>query len=194
LSTKELQHQYWRTLDDGMNKFEDYEKRTMRSAMLTNIIGRLHITHTQPIIELGSGIGRNLSYLSEAGYTDLSGIEINGAAVDHMAKTYDVQAAMYIAPVEDVIPHLSQSRYLVYTMALLEHLHPDSEFVFDEMVRISSRYIVTIEDESRTSERHFPRNYRTVFESRGMRQVKGWKNLADLTSVFKARVFTKEVS
>lgn len=190
--SREALFKYWRTLNDGKNRFEDYEKRTLRSEMLVSIINRLPITHEQPIIELGSGIGRNLFYLSQVGYQDLTGIELNIEAVDYMSKTYNIQANMLICPVENIISNLSQSHYFVFTMAFLEHLHPDSEFVFDEMIRISSQYIVTIEDESSISDRHFPRNYREVFETRGLRQIKGWQNLKGLPSTFKARVFTKE--
>ena len=40
---------------------------------------------------------------------------------------------------------------LVFTMAVLEHIHLDSEWVFSEMARIAKKYLITIEDEKNSS-------------------------------------------
>ena len=46
-------------------------------------------------------------------------------------------------------------------MAVLEHISNESDFILEEIKRVSSRFIITIEDEITSwSERHFPRNYR----------------------------------
>lgn len=51
-------------------------------------------------------------------------------------------------------------------------MHVDVEDrVFDAIARLSRRLLVTVEDEATRGGRHFPRDYRAVFESRGLRQV-----------------------
>lgn len=79
---------------------------------------------------------------------------------------------------------------LIYTMAVLEHIHPDSEWVFGELARATSGTLITIEDERAVTWRHFPRNYREVFEAQGLRQVHEARLTAteDLDG-FLARVF-----
>jgi hypothetical protein len=78
-------------------------------------------------------------------------------------------------------------------MAVLEHLHPDSEWVFAEMVRVCQRLLITIEDEGGRSSHHTPRNYRTVFEGLGLEQIAEIdpRGLGDLPREFRARVFVR---
>jgi hypothetical protein len=54
--------------------------------------------------------------------------------------------------VEDVVKSFGDRTFdLVFTMAVLEHIHTTSEWVFEEIVRITNRYVVTIEDERGTA-------------------------------------------
>ena len=78
-------------------------------------------------------------------------------------------------------------------MAVLEHIHPDSEFVFSERVRIAKNFLITIEDERGLSWKHSPRNYRRVFESRGAVQVWGFAcgEVKGLSPTYVARIFRK---
>jgi 2-polyprenyl-3-methyl-5-hydroxy-6-metoxy-1,4-benzoquinol methylase len=51
------------------------------------------------------------------------------------------------------------SHDIVFSMAVLEHIHEDSSVVFEEMRRIARKLVVTIEDEHERGWRHFPRDY-----------------------------------
>lgn len=53
----------------------------------------------------------------------------------------------------------------------MKHIHTDSEWIFPEIQRITQSNLITIEDEGATTERHFPRNYKEVFEPLGFVQV-----------------------
>lgn len=75
-------------------------------------------------------------------------------------------------------------------MAVLEHIHFDSDWIFAELVRIAP-LIITIEDEVDISTRHFPRNYQKVFEPLGMRQVDFDPNVPGLHDYFKYRAFRR---
>ena len=58
---------------------------------------------------------------------------------------------------------------LVFTMAVLEHIHPTSVEVFDHMARIAER-ILTIEPSGfHISERQFPHEIRALFAGRGFK-------------------------
>jgi len=61
---------------------------------------------------------------------------------------------------------------MIFTMALLQCLHPSSEWVFKEITDRTT-FLITIEDELEHSFawRHFPRNYKKVFERLGMKQI-----------------------
>jgi hypothetical protein len=138
-----------------------------------------------------------LAHLFRAGITKLGGIEINAEAVKLLRQTFpDVasHAEIYNAAVEDVIRTLPYGAFnIVFTMAVLEHIHRDSEWTFREMARVAKDYLITIEDEKSSGWGHFRRNYRKVFERFGMEQVE----LVDCGGVegfgagFFARVFAK---
>ena len=57
-----------------------------------------------------------------------------------------------------------------------------------------SQMLITIEDEKNVSERHFPRNYRKIFDGLGMKQVyeKHLSQNEGLNKKFYARVFAKQ--
>jgi SAM-dependent methyltransferase len=171
--SREKLHAYWRN-PDGQNRPEDYLEPTGRSRFLLDFIAPY--VHTDgAILEIGCNVGRNLAHLFDAGYRDLTAIEISGDALAMLRTTFpDLGAAARLinAPVEDVIRDFPDGSFdLVYAMAVLEHIHPDSEWIFDEIVRVSRSAIVTIEDERGASSRHVPRDYRKVFEARGAHQV-----------------------
>jgi hypothetical protein len=102
-------------------------------------------------------------------------------------------ATIYNKSVEEVIKEFEDRRYeAIFTMAVLEHIHSDSKWVFKEIVRVSKKYLITIEDERRVSWRHFPRHYRKIFEKVGMKQIEEIQcNKEDhgLRNSFYARVF-----
>lgn len=141
------------------------------------------------ILEIGCNAGRNLAALWKAGFRDLMGIEINPKAVRTFREAFPQcgEVNMCTNAVENVIRDLPTRWYdVVFTMAVLLHLRPESEWVFAEMARISARYILTIECENSEVknaagvQRHWARNYRTIFEALGFRQVYEQNGLGDL--------------
>jgi hypothetical protein len=108
----------------------------------------------------------------------------------------DMQVITYEGSIEDRIKELEEYD-LVFTMAMLEHIHSDSEWVFSEMARKAKRYLITIEGEKKNeSELHFPRNYKNIFEGLGLQQVyeKHLSQKEGLNTKFYARVFSRNRS
>ncbi|WP_200816610.1 bifunctional 2-polyprenyl-6-hydroxyphenol methylase/3-demethylubiquinol 3-O-methyltransferase UbiG [Halobacillus sp. Marseille-P3879] len=183
-------HDYWMnssTPDRYANKIE-------RSEFLTKYVQK-YIAKKGRILEVGCNVGRNLNHLYEQGYDRLSGIEISDEAVEALKKTYPMMAAqadIFHTPIEDIVTKMrTNSFHLVFSLAVLEHLHPDSEWVFEELARISRAYIITIEAEQAENWRLFPRNYKTIFEQFGYVQVEESDCIeADLKN-YTLRVFKK---
>jgi SAM-dependent methyltransferase len=173
VGTRDELHAFWQD-PDAPNRPELYAEPVERSRFLLEWI-EPHVARSGTVLEIGTNIGRNLEQLRLAGYKNLEGIEISANAVAAMGTTYPDLTAMATirnAPVEDVIVTYQDASFdLVFTMAVLEHIHPDSEWIFADMVRICRGVIVTIEDEHGRSRHHTPRDYRAVFEGLGMQQV-----------------------
>lgn len=193
LLPKEELHAFWRD-PDRVNRPEEYLAHKGRSEFLLRFLSP-YLGPDVSVLEIGCNVGRNLAHLHDAGYRRLIGIELNGEALAVLRATYPSlgsTATLVNAPVEEAISEmLDQSVDIAFTMAVLEHLHPDSEWVFDEMVRVTGSTIVTVEDEHGVSRHHTPRDYRTVFEARGLRQVAHESLAADagFGTPFEARAF-----
>ena len=128
------------------------------------------------ILELGCNCGTNLNLLHTERYTDLSGIDINADAVNLMNSVYPElyeNATICVGKFEDLLSEIeSKSFDVIFTMAVLMHIHPTSTQVFSNMARIARKYIVVVEQEYGNCEYVFSRNYKRVFSRVGCKQVK----------------------
>jgi SAM-dependent methyltransferase len=170
---------------------------TGRSRALVKLVSALDLD-SPAILEIGCNCGRNLKHLWDAGYHDCSGIEISTQAIVMMRERYP-ECDIKVIPhaVEDIIRSLPSDHYdLVFTMAVLLHLHPDSVWVLGEMVRISAHYIITIECENSNAvyqdgvQRQFARNYQELLEPHGCRQLRCQQGFGDMRH-YVLRVFEK---
>jgi SAM-dependent methyltransferase len=131
------------------------------------------------------------------GFTRLTGVEISDEAVKLGKATYPEmmeQIEVVNAPAEEALAAFDDNAFdVVFTMAVLQNIHPDSQFTFSHMARITKDFLITIEDEHGVSWRRFRRNYKDVFQALGFSQV--WESKCDevvgLGKNFVARVFTK---
>jgi hypothetical protein len=186
-------HDYWRRSEQDPLEYANINSK--RSVRLTEIIQEYVKKGT--ILELGSNCGRNLDHLYKAGFAEIEGVEISPAAILTMRDIYPDLKHIRIqnGTIEDLITTFPDKSFeCVFSMAVLEHIHYDSDWVFAHIARIA-RKIITIEDELRIGERHFSRNYEKVFTRFGMRQMhmedrKKW----GLPTGFTVRVFTTNES
>lgn len=191
-------YQYWKHpwKFDNSNLPEGYLKPKERSLFLLKIM-KPYANSNEKILEIGCNVGRNLNFLFLEGFKKLEGIEINQKAVQLLNQSYPEMvryAKIYNLPVEEIIKEFKDCEFgIVFTMAVLEHIHTDSEWIFTEMVRITEKYLITIEDERALSWRHFPRKYKKIFEHYGMKQIQEFScNQVDgLGSNYFARIFKK---
>ena len=173
-------HRYWERPDaaDAGNQpsaYVDPDGGTARSEFLLSLAGP-YLSEGSRVLEVGTNVGRNLNQLWQAGQRNLTGIEISEQAVEAMRREYPEMAAgsdIRIGRAEEVLPALEEPFDLVFTMAVLVHIHFDSDpIVFPNLARLAGRALITVEDERHRSWRHFTRDYREVFEPLGLRQVR----------------------
>jgi len=177
-------HRYW---SSNRNSPKSYLKGEARSKFLLGIIDT---PKNSKILEIGCSVGRNLNYLFKNGFTNLVGVEINKKAVG-IAKI-NPKLKIYNSSIEDIIKTFKGDEFdVVFTMAVLEHIHTISGWIFPEIARITKK-LITIEDEKSSSWRHFPRNYKSVFEPK-LKQIKeiNLGNIEGLGEKFVARIFIK---
>jgi putative sugar O-methyltransferase len=165
-------HEFWRQPEPEGNQPALYIQRTGRSRALAAIIA--DVPTSARVLEIGCNVGRNLAYLHDRGYHNLVGIEINPNAIAMLRQTFPQLGATTIhegSAGEHMATFVDDEFDLIFTMAVIEHLHPDeAATVFDDMVRVGKE-IVAIEPEGRVSHRQFPHDVPAIFQERGMELV-----------------------
>lgn len=165
---------YWASQDnETINSPAHY---AAKDQLTGNFIARLlepHVHHEASILELGSNCGLNLDCLRRAGFRNLAGIDICTDARTVMKQIFpDLNADLRIGSLEEVLPRLpSASHRVVLSVATFMAIHPSSNLVFREAVRVSGGFICTIEPEVANNCYVFIRNYRRQFERLGCRQL-----------------------
>ncbi len=184
--------EFWRNPPNARNKPDAYRRAPGRSEFLVDLLSQ-HAPAGSSVLEIGCNVGRNLNALYKAGYGPIAAIEISEPAIKEMKVAFpDLAAAANILnkPVEEAIPELEDGAYdVVFSMAVLLHIHPDSDWVFEHIARVTKSVLVTIEDESTSNTRIFPRKYKEIFEALGLRQVA--ETTPPMLPNYTARVFTK---
>lgn len=174
---------YWLSPGGG-NEAVDYWGKWDRSEFLYEFM-RGVVPFGAEVMELGCNCGRNIKYLSDRGYTNIFGIDINAGAV-----AFTKGLPIYCQSIEDFykgddIPEM------VFSMAVLEHLPIESEWVFEKIAQ--SRYVLTIEDEARRGVINYPRNYKKIFEGLGMKEIRHQTEDTGLFErKFEARLFIEK--
>jgi len=174
--TLEYTQNYWKTRhpDDNENSPENYVDNRpsleKRSEYLHGLVEK-YCSANCNIIELGCNAGRNLNYLYESGYRNLTGLEINPNALEILRKKFPDMAGdinLILGSIEDNIEFIPDDQYdLVYTMAVLQHVHYDSDWIFSEITRICSNKLILIESSANDSWRHYPRDFVKIFSELG---------------------------
>ncbi len=142
------------------------------------------------ILELGCSSGRHLAHLRDNGFENLTGIDINDESFDVMADYYPRLAetgTFHTVAVEDFVRDVPDDAFdVVYSVETLQHIHPEDEWVFEELIRITSDLLVTAENEGNGPQRgrngnevsyvddEFPlyhRDWKRVFSDLGLAQV-----------------------
>lgn len=191
-------HTYWGHPDDGMNSPLEYlldsETHRLRNASLLAVFEK-HVDRSESILEIGCNAGRNLHTLWSAGYRRLSAVEISEPAVDVMRRFLPNVyrgANITVGSIEDVIKTIPKTRHdVIFTMAVLVHLSEESEWVFKEIAKRAKKKIIVFEYEASNGEstRHFPRNYKRIFQLNKRPEIDKLWPVPGLPKSYVCRVF-----
>ena len=180
-------HNFWRSPDDS-NLPTHYLSGEERSKFLLRLIKK-YGKPKDKILEIGCNVGRNLNYLYTHEFKNIEGVEINKEAVELFKEHYNLPIKIYNSPIEEVIKKLGNYD-IIFTMAVLEHIHTDSEWIFPEIQK-RAKVLITIEDEKGISWRHFPRNYKNIFKNQ-IEEIPLSKK-EGLDNNFKARIYGNKI-
>ncbi|WP_324760661.1 class I SAM-dependent methyltransferase [Haloarcula sp. GH36] len=173
------------------------------SETLTDVLDH-YVGTDATILEIGCGSGRHLAALLGQGYENLSGIDINDEAFEVMADQYPTlhdRGTFHIGAIEELVSEFDTAAFdVVYTVETLQHIHPDDEWVFEEIARIAGDILITAENEGNSPQRgrgetavsqvddEFPlyhRNWKTIFAELGFAQLIREPTKRDTIRVFR---------
>ena len=150
------------------------------------------------VLEVGCGIGRHLAALAAAGATDLTGVDVNDEALAVLAETYPDLAergSFHATPIEEYVPDLADGAFdAVFSVETLQHIHPEAEWVFDDIARVAGDLLVTVENESGEfgavnyvddGVPLYYRDWHRIFTERGFEQVAASAGRRDTRRVFR---------
>ena len=163
MDDRDALREFWTQPEPEGNAPASYIGQVQRSEVLAEIIADL--PKDARILEVGTNVGRNLAYLYDAGWTQVEGIEISPHAVALLRSTYPQMEdrPIHLGAAEDILPTLEGPFGLVFTMAVLEHIHPDSASVFDDMARLAPRLVCIEPRADHISHRQFPHDIPEIF-------------------------------
>ena len=163
-------------------------------------------THLGPdpaVLEVGCSSGRHLSALLQAGYTDLTGVELNSDARTATEETFPELARVgtfHYEAIENVVRDFADDQFdVVFSVETLQHLHPDSNWVFAELARITGTLLITIENEGDATQTVDPtavnyvdtdvplyyRDWKAVFTGLGLTEVEAETGPRDTIRTFR---------
>ena len=163
-----------------------------------------YVDEDADILEVGCSSGRHLDHLRAAGFGNLTGVDINDESFDVMAEQFPRLAesgTFHVGAIEDVLPELSDDAFdVVYSVETLQHVHPDDDWVFEELIRVTDDLLVTAENEGNSPQRGregrevsrvnddfplFHRDWKRVFSDRGLTQLLCEPSKRDTVRVFR---------
>ncbi len=162
-----------------------------------------YVREDAPVLEVGCSSGRHLAHLLDAGYENLTGVDINDAAFDAMADHYPRLAEtgrFHVGAIEDLLPEMDDGAFdVVYSVETLQHVHPDNAWVFDELVRVTDDLLITAENEGNSPRRGrtnevstvdddvplYHRDWKAIFSERGLAQLVHEPGPRDVVRVFR---------
>ena|SRR5271156_2968901 len=157
-------------------------KWSSRSQTIINLLSPL-ITKEDSILEIGCNTGRNLNHLWQSGYKNVRGMEISEHIVKRLGIEYPCLAMIPvdIGPAElSIQKYDSKSIDVIFTMSVLEHLHPDRRFLFDEIARVARKYVLAIEPRhGKRSHMQYPWDIKNELTAVGLASIdtKPWSAL-----------------
>ncbi len=140
---KTQQEQFWASEfgDEYISRNQDKELIAGNMALFSTILKKTR--GVKSVIEFGSNIGNNLRAIQTLlPYADLSAIEINASAVEHLKKIEGL--TIHHQSILDFIP--TEKKEFVFIKGVLIHINPEMlPDVYQKLYETSNRYICIAE-------------------------------------------------
>lgn len=161
---------------------------------IADVISR-YASPKDSILEIGCNAGSNLLALKARGYIRLAGLDVSGPAIARAQRRLrGCRFTEFIGDLADVIDGvIARGRMdVVFSVATLMHVHPDSEAAIQRIPELVGKYLITCEWESTANNYIEPRNYGDLF-SKELEQVEFVKSVsAGAITGYTLRVFRRE--
>jgi SAM-dependent methyltransferase len=167
---------FWSSRAGSSNAPVTYATKPTEIVDFLNDFWSPEVSGGDSVLELGCNAGTNLNRLRELGLEDLRAIEINAGAIEELERVYPElaeRAKIVNGSLEETLSGMPDNSVdVVFTMAVLIHLHPNSVDVFRQMVRVARRHVCVVELETASNSYVFPRNYRRLFQRLGCTELR----------------------
>ena len=163
-------HDYWSNPNKNRNNPENYILFKERTNFLFKELFQLkEIDKNYTFFEIGCNSGRDLIFLYDNGFKNLTGIDINKKVIEFAQKQLiNTNVRLINNEIEKEIILFNDNEFdVVFSFATLMQIHDDSFWIFDEILRIAQKYIIIVENEKR--------DYKTIFEKNNFKQIKELK-------------------
>jgi pseudaminic acid biosynthesis-associated methylase len=140
---KTEQEKFWASDfgDEYISRNQDKQLIATNTALFATILQKTR--DVSSIIEFGSNVGNNLHAIRNLlPYINLSAIEINASAVEHLKKIENL--SIHHQSILDFVPQ--ETKDFVFIKGVLIHINPDMlPAVYQKLYETSNRYVCLIE-------------------------------------------------
>lgn len=147
----------WRTLEPP------YPKGTRHKFMAAAVA--VYAQRSERVLELGCNIGSNLAKLRDRGFHHLAGLDICPSALAAAGEQLGEDFQGFCGDLAEEIGNLVAAGpwEMVFSLATLMHIHPDSDDALRRIPEFMSRHLIICEWERGGTLYIEPRDYQAVF-------------------------------
>jgi 2-polyprenyl-3-methyl-5-hydroxy-6-metoxy-1,4-benzoquinol methylase len=169
-----LRAEYWETRAigeaHGPHQFVELQES---SHIVIDEVVRIASGPTAPVLDLGCNVGRHLNALHQRGFSNLYGVDVQKAALEHMGRVFPEMAAkahIEQGTFQEYLPKVPDKFFeVVFTFGATIELVQPSFPVCRHMARTAARAVVLKINESGHT---YPRLWETEFSREGFRLTK----------------------
>jgi SAM-dependent methyltransferase len=147
-------------IDRWENKEELYFDEGERRAFIAGVIAK-YAKPNDIVIEIGCNAGSNLLALERLGFNDLGGVDISKAAIEKASERIP-RGIFLCGDLPEVIKEIRIADVL-FSMAVLMHIHPDDEAIFQYFHERTRKYLIVCEWEKSSNLYIQARDYGAIF-------------------------------
>lgn len=171
---------YWKnseSIGHGYNHFIQMD----RPALLLKKEINNYASKNDKILDICCSVGRMLNSLSEDGYNNLYGVDINKVAIERSKEVFIKLKNTHLicSSAENFLPSRKNNEFdVVFSLSASLELIPPSFPLVREISRITKKYFICLIDENGHA---YPRFWRYEFKKNGLTLVKYYKINSSLT-------------